>query len=983
MGFLDIENKGPGYIGPIGDNWSITYNTSPSILGTGVGRLGSITFSTRCDETTKFTIDNYLSVKHFFDNQTTRWLSAFDVNIRSVTTTDDFASFTTVSRVSQLDVVRRSRANPAGVYQRKMIPPSGKSYTVSGTGYTTPVGATVYDVAMEPNYVYVLAAGSHGGEVVHVFGVDGIWNKVYPVYSDASDVANPQSRYLAYSSGYLWVAQVALDRVKRFISFNGSFVDQFGSGGTGNGQFDTISCIAASSGSVYVGDSILSRVQRFTLSGTYVSKFGGPGSGMGYFEFAQVNSVNVNPSDTLVYVGDNRARIREYTTTGVYVSNGFGNWNYAANKPYAPFAANSRIDICFDGGGNAFAAQDGHVYKFTHDQTAYLNGTWEDGPRLVDEFSGDFGTQIASASWDGILHIVSSDGLSIMQYSGSTRSLTSLILYYIALAASDFPCQINVYDPWVSEGVPVTIPEWDMSVWEALGELCAATGNAAMATDEYLQFYNRKNRGAWVLPSNLSLEPVEVNSQNSGRRIEIVNQNAKRTAGPPQIMYSAILDNNRTFNANIGSIDTITVSQNTYPEYLVQPLPQGATANPFSNPSIEVDLTDTGYYVPPGGVGAFSRGSVADFTYFGSGYARLLFTTAPPTAYSFISNRVDVYPGVPYDFRVFARCSGAAQKAHVFIDWRDVNGQNVDFIAGPSTTITANGWQELSMGSPVTAPIGASYAYVEVRHSYDGRPWLNGEALYADAWSDGWFFANTIDNPDPAPGRYTVYDNNSVLVDPTAWTNYGGKVQVAPGERAGDISLTIHGPGYQIPGTEAPYSIRTITGGGALEILGGGIVTDPVTIQIGTGVPESVSNREVAQSVNTPFAWSAQVAYSEGGWLAYRAALRQGFTVTMKISETPTWMAFDSSGEQGTYSLIGRVVRHRDAFYIIEEVQANAFQITLTLVLHSTYGGVGFDIDPHVNEVWSGKLAGEFDTFWSSRSAQEFTIAPMENPYGV
>lgn len=980
MGFLDIENRGSGYIGPIGENWRISYNTSPQVLGMESGKLGSLSFSARCDGTSKFTIDNYLSVKHYFDNQTGRWLSTFDVNVRSVSTNDEFGSFTTTSKLSQLDVRRRSSANPSGIYQRTIKPPSGKSYTVNSIDYTTPPMASVYDVAVSSDYIYVLAAGSHGGEVVHRFGIDGYWFAMWPVYSDSSDLASPESRYISVVGTTVYIAQVAQRRIKKFDGWSGTFQTQWGSSGTGNSQFNTISAIAANSSAIYVADSVLGRIQRFNSSGTYLGQFGTQGTTDSEQIFDRPNSLYARPGDESVFVGDMKARVREYTPAGGWVSNAFGGYDFFVGGVVGPFAANSRIGVTYDSLGNAYCAQDGIVYKFSHDRTVNLNGSWQDGARLTHTFPYDGVWNINASETQGILHGVGADGMSIKQYAGSTTSVQAYILYYLALAVPDFPCRLLLLN--AGPGGSVDIPEWEMSVWQALNELCAATGNALSAFDDRVDFFSRTNRGTFELPKNAAIEPVEIDSRTSGRTVEVTNHNARRTA-KPEVMYSSVRDGNKTFSADIATLDHVTVSQDTYPEYLIQPQPQGAQVNPFSNPSVETNLNNLGYYVPSPGTGTLTRQVNASFAQWGDAFARLQFTSAVSGAYSYISNQVDVLPGAVYDFQAYGRISGSAQKLQMWVSWRNSAGQSVGWAAGQSTTVTSSAWVPLTLNQPAVAPPSASFAYVQVRTALDGRAWLSGEYLYADMWSDGSPLLAGNPNPVANPGRYMVYDSDNLLVDPYKWSSYGGRIDAQRGKNPGTIELTIYGPGLEIPGTKAPYSIRSLNGDGSLSIMGAGIITAPEVISIGTGLTEKTTSREVAQSVDSVHAWTAKVAWDEAGWIAYRSSLSQSLKVHMRISSNPPWLD-DGSGLGGTSTLIGRLVRYGDALYMIESVEASASTITLELTLHTPWGyvnGVAGDVRPET--IWGGSLAGDFDGFWGGYTSQDFHIAPLLNPFGV
>jgi hypothetical protein len=81
--------------------------------------------------------------------------------------------------------------------------------------------------------------------------------------------------------GYLYVASMSGDRVIAF-SPEGAFQNQWGTTGTGNGQFRQPMDVAVSaSGHVFVTDGLNNRVQEFLSSGQYLRQFGTAGSGGG------------------------------------------------------------------------------------------------------------------------------------------------------------------------------------------------------------------------------------------------------------------------------------------------------------------------------------------------------------------------------------------------------------------------------------------------------------------------------------------------------------------------------------------------------------------------------------------------------------------------------------------------------------------------------------------------------------------------------
>jgi hypothetical protein len=155
--------------------------------------------------------------------------------------------------------------------------------------------------------------------IVGVFGGVGSGNGQF---QKAGGVAVNQT------TGDVYVVDIGNARVQRFDA-DGDFLSQFGSAGSGDGQFgvdpggtqlDQIAGIAvAPDGSVYVADPINSRVQRFEPDGDYVSQFGSFGSGNG--QFSRPTGVAVDPADGDVLVADrDNHRVQRFSSTGVYQS---------------------------------------------------------------------------------------------------------------------------------------------------------------------------------------------------------------------------------------------------------------------------------------------------------------------------------------------------------------------------------------------------------------------------------------------------------------------------------------------------------------------------------------------------------------------------------------------------------------------------------------------------------------------------------------
>lgn len=126
-------------------------------------------------------------------------------------------------------------------------------------------------------------------------------------------------------SGNIYVSEFAgAKRVQKFGS-NFNFLLQWGSPGSGNGQFTTANVIAISqSGKVVVGDQDAYRVQIFDSSGNFLFLFGGWGSGNGLFQ--RIASLAIDSSGS-IYVSDaNIQRVQKFDSTGAFLkilSSGF------------------------------------------------------------------------------------------------------------------------------------------------------------------------------------------------------------------------------------------------------------------------------------------------------------------------------------------------------------------------------------------------------------------------------------------------------------------------------------------------------------------------------------------------------------------------------------------------------------------------------------------------------------------------------------
>ncbi len=123
--------------------------------------------------------------------------------------------------------------------------------------------------------------------------------------------------------GDLYVADQFSHVVQRF-SPTGRFLGQWGSYGSGPGQFGAVDGLAVDGrGDVYVLDSTHARVERFTPSGRLLGEWGRPGSALGEFDFGPGSGPDKPPGGGIavgggyVYVSDSVAnRIVRFRLNG-------------------------------------------------------------------------------------------------------------------------------------------------------------------------------------------------------------------------------------------------------------------------------------------------------------------------------------------------------------------------------------------------------------------------------------------------------------------------------------------------------------------------------------------------------------------------------------------------------------------------------------------------------------------------------------------
>lgn len=147
------------------------------------------------------------------------------------------------------------------------------------------------------------------------------------------------------------VSDAGNNRVQAFDS-SGNYLWQFGSTGTGNGEFQQPLGIAVlPGGDIAVVDSANQRVQIFNARGNYLSQFGSPGNGNG--QFFQPAGIAVTPEGLIAVADSWNSRIELFDTSGHYKSQfgsmGTGNGQFIQPTGVASFGVGLAVT---DSGNN-------------------------------------------------------------------------------------------------------------------------------------------------------------------------------------------------------------------------------------------------------------------------------------------------------------------------------------------------------------------------------------------------------------------------------------------------------------------------------------------------------------------------------------------------------------------------------------------------------------------------------------------------------
>jgi len=149
------------------------------------------------------------------------------------------------------------------------------------------------------------------GKFLREFGTEGSGEGKL---NKPSDIAiAPYTITTKGSTGSVFITDTFNHRIQSF-TFEGDFLDSFGSKGSGEGQFNEPKGIAIDLlGNIYVADSGNNRIQVFDRDGNFIIAFGELGSGEGQFDDPE--DVSLDADGTLYVVDTGNHRIQTFEPT--------------------------------------------------------------------------------------------------------------------------------------------------------------------------------------------------------------------------------------------------------------------------------------------------------------------------------------------------------------------------------------------------------------------------------------------------------------------------------------------------------------------------------------------------------------------------------------------------------------------------------------------------------------------------------------------
>ena len=227
-------------------------------------------------------------------------------------------------------------------------------------------------------------------------------------------------------SGNVYVADTANHRVQKF-SVSSQFITEWGTQGTGDGQFDSPGGISVDGdGRVYVADTGNHRIQKFTANGLFLSSWGTQGTGSGEFNFP--GAIVADRFGNFFVADTGNHRIQQFNRLGVsrtrWGIRGKGDGQFISpggialdkdENVYVADTGNNRIQKCSHAG--EFIASIAEAGNSSGQLNAPVGVEVDSLRRVFVADSGNHRIQIFDGSGQGFIFMFGSEGIGEGQFN--------------------------------------------------------------------------------------------------------------------------------------------------------------------------------------------------------------------------------------------------------------------------------------------------------------------------------------------------------------------------------------------------------------------------------------------------------------------------------------------------------------------------------------------------------------------------------------
>ncbi len=258
-----------------------------------------------------------------------------------------------------------------------------------------------------------------------------------------------ESAGLDVAEGKVWVGDWAKHRVSVF-SDAGKFLFQFGTSGTGNGQFNHPDALDVDvKGNVWVVDEGNGRVQQFNTDGKFVAQFGAKGSGSGQFSFAWPVGITTDTAGS-IWVSDTlNHRVQKWSASSFDTQATTTTYDTLGRPISYEDADGNSSNMGYDLLGRTVITSDGKgVQTYTYDSTSGLLVQLDDS--AVGTFTASYdadGNLVEQGLPNGLVAETTYDEIGAAVHLSYTKTINCVT----ECTWLDFDVEESIHGQWLSQ----------------------------------------------------------------------------------------------------------------------------------------------------------------------------------------------------------------------------------------------------------------------------------------------------------------------------------------------------------------------------------------------------------------------------------------------------------------------------------------------------------------------------------------------------